>query len=243
MAELISSTRNPAVVGAAQLHRARHRRETGRTLIEGPSVVAEALASGVAIRRLFLADGQALPHGWAGETFHVTEPVLTKLAGTSTPRGPIGVIDIPGPVVGTDRPALVAWAVGDPGNCGTMIRTAAAFGYGFVAGPESADPWSPKVLRSGAGGHFRTTVGQVVDLDGLAGFELVGTVVSGGEAPGRIGAGDALLIGSEAHGLPEPVVAACGRLVTVPMVGGSESLNAAVAGGIVAYLGTLRDQH
>jgi TrmH family RNA methyltransferase len=240
---LISSTKNAAVADAASLHRARRRKETGRTLLEGPSVVSGAIDAGLEITELFVLDGEAVPPGWAGAVRRVTEPVLARLAGTRTPRGPIAVASIPAPEVPVDRPALVAWGVGDPGNVGTMIRTAAAFGYGFVAGPETADPWSPKVLRSGAAGHFHTTVGAVDGLDGLDGRTLIGTVPSGGAAPGGIGPGDALLIGSEAHGLPPDVVEVCERLVTIPMVGGIESLNAAVAAGIAAYLGTMADPH
>lgn len=242
MAEAISSTRNPAVMEAARLHRVRHRRDTRRTLLEGPSVVLEAIGAGVPLLEVYVLEGEPVPPGFADTASIVTADVLGKLAGTSSPRGPIAVIGIPESALPTDRPALVAWGVSDPGNCGTMVRTAAAFGYGYVSGPESADPWSPKVLRAGAGGHFRTTVATVGDLGSLRGLRLVGTVARGGDAPGRVRAGEALIVGSEAHGLPDEVVAACDRLVTIPMRGGTESLNAAVAGGIAAYLGTLEDQ-
>lgn len=241
MAEVISSTRNPAVAEAAKLHRARHRRETGRTLIEGPSVVSEAIAAGVDVIEIYALEGEAVSGD--RDVRYVTEAVLGKLAGTSTPRGPIAVIGIPAPTIDTTRPVLVAWGVNDPGNVGTLIRSAAAFGYGFVAGPETADPWSPKVVRSGAGGHFHTTIGAVDGVGGLSAFDLVGTVAVGGSPPGPIGVGEAVLVGSEAHGLPDDLVAACSRLVTIPMATGTESLNAAVAGSIVAYLGTLPPPH
>jgi TrmH family RNA methyltransferase len=241
--ELISSTRNAAVADAASLHRARRRKETGRTLLEGPSVVSGAIAAGLAIHDVFVLEGDEPPKGLTEEARVVTRPVLERLAGTSTPRGPIAVATIPAPEMPTRHPALVAWGVGDPGNVGTMIRTAAALGYGFVAGPETADPWSPKVLRSGAAGHFATTIGAVADLADLDGWSLVGTAPHGGGVPGPILAGEALLIGSEAHGLPRGVIEACERLVTIPMHGPTESLNAAVAAGIVAYLGTVSDPH
>lgn len=238
MSDPISSTRNEAVRSAARLHRARYRRETGRTLIEGPSVVAEAIHAGADLEEIFVLDGDLPPEGWPGDITTVTMPVLERLAGTSTPRGPIAVMAVPSVSLDPSHRALVAWGVGDPGNVGTMIRTAAAFGYAFVAGPHTADPWSPKVLRSGAGGHFHTPVGMVEDLAGLGGMTLVATVPRDGELPGPVGGGEAVLIGSEAHGLPPEVVAACDRLVTIPMSDETESLNAAVAAGIVAYLGT-----
>lgn len=241
--ELISSTRNATVADAATLHRARRRKETGRTLLEGPSVVSEGIATGLTIHAVFVLEGEESPAGWSGDVHLVTRPVLERLAGTTTPRGPIAVATIPGPELPTDQPALVAWGVADPGNVGTMIRTAAAFGYGFVAGPDTADPWSPKVLRSGAGGHFHTTIGSIGDVAGLGDRTLVGTVARGGGPPGSVGPRDALLIGNEAHGLPSDVLKACDRLVTIPMSGPAESLNAAVAAGIAAYLGTVSDPH
>ena len=82
---------------------------------------------------------------------------------------------------------------------------------------------------------------SVSSLDELGGRRLVGTVVSGGEPPGAVGPDEAVLIGSEARGLPGDVIAACDRLVSIPMTGGAESVNAAVAGAIVAYLGAEGD--
>ena len=233
--------RNPAVVAAAKLHRARYRRAEGKALIEGPATLADAVQAGHQVREVFgvddLARSMALE---AGSVFHqVTDQVLQRVADTETPRGPVAVIDIPDPVIPADRRVLVAWGVSDPGNCGTLLRTAAAFGYGYVAGPESADSWSPKVLRSAAGGHFRTTVGQISAMADLGRREIIGTVPRGGQAAGLIAAHAAIVVGSEAHGLPPEVLERCDRLVSIPMPGGSESLNAAVAGAIVAYLGTM----
>ena len=239
--EVIASVRNPAVVAAAKRHRARYRRAEGKALIEGPATLADAVQAGHQVREVFgvddLARSMALE---AGSVFHqVTDQVLQRVADTETPRGPVAVIDIPDPVIPADRRVLVAWGVSDPGNCGTLLRTAAAFGYGYVAGPESADSWSPKVLRSAAGGHFRTTVGQISAMADLGRREIIGTVPRGGQAAGLIAAHAAIVVGSEAHGLPPEVLERCDRLVSIPMPGGSESLNAAVAGAIVAYLGTM----
>lgn len=238
--EVVASVKNTAVVAAAKLHRARYRRATGRTLIEGPATLAEAVQAGHRVHEVFGLDEMARAMARdAGSVFHqVTGRVLQRVAGTETPRGPVAVIAIPDPVIPVDRPVLVAWGVSDPGNCGTLLRTAAAFGYGYVAGPESADSWSPKVLRSAAGGHFRTTVGQVVAVADLGRREIIGTVPSGGQAAGPISAHAAIVVGSEAHGLPPEVLERCDLLVSISMPGGSESLNAAVAGAIVAYLGT-----
>lgn len=239
----ISSTRNDLVVAVTGLHRSRNRRGSGETLIEGPSVIEEAIGAGVRLVRLLGIPGATLTDlaDMAGITaYAVTHEVLAKVSGTKTPRGPVAVIEIPPGDLPREGRVLVAWGVSDPGNCGTLVRTAAAFGYGFVAGPESADPWSPKVLRSAAGGHFHTSIGRVGALEDLGRTDVIGTVPRGGEPPGPIGADAALIVGSEAHGLPDSALAGCTRLVSIPMAGRTESLNAAVAGGIAAFIGGMQ---
>lgn len=233
--EPIRSPRNRAVFEAARLHRPGDRRRFGRTLVEGPHVLAEAIAAGVVVRQTFhLAD--VADHDWPNPT-PVTDVVLARVAGTEHPRGPVAVIDIPAPVPPpTDRSVLVLWGVADPGNVGTMIRSAAAFGLGVGIGPETADPWGPKVLRSAAGAHFLIPISIVTAPGDLTGHRLAATVTQGGIDPRSLEAGPwAVIIGSEAHGLDPEVVAAADSLVSIPMPGRTESLNAAVAASIIAY--------
>jgi TrmH family RNA methyltransferase len=241
-AEPITSVRNPLVADAARLGRARDRRRLGRTLLEGPGLVAEAVAAGIVPETVFvLSDdgaGAELAAASRGRVLMVSEQVLARVSTTQHPQSPVAVIAIPPSSARPGRRALVAWQLGDPGNCGTLIRTAAAFGYDYLAGPGSADTWSPKVLRAAAGSHFRAGIGDADTLDDVAsGRTLVATVVAGGDPPGPLPPDAAILIGSEPQGLPPEVVAACATAVTVPMLGGVESLNAAVAGAIVAFLG------
>lgn len=232
--------RHPAVVSASRLHRARHRRETGLTLIEGPHLLEEALAAGVVPTQVFAAVDDAATVAIATradlEVIPVDHRALGRLAGTETPRGPVAVIGIPADRVDRARSILVAWGVSDPGNVGAVVRVAAAFGWGFASTPGAADPWSPKALRAGAGGQFRTPVVRVESMDGLDAWDTVATVPAGGTALDSLADGPwAVLIGEEALGLPESVAAACAHQVTIPMPGGIESLNAAVAAGIVVY--------
>ena len=134
--------------------------------------------------------------------------------------------------------ALVSWGVSDPGNVGTLVRTAAAFGWAFGFTPGTADPWSPKVLRAGAGAQFRAWPIPVSTVDALtgAGYDAVAMVVEGGQPVDRLGTGRyAVLVGEEAAGLPHDVVEQAATRVTIPMPGGTESLNAAVAAAIVVY--------
>lgn len=230
------------MVAASRLHRSRDRRDRGETLIEGPHLLEEARSADADIRAVFFAVddpgiGDAVADGL--DVSVVDERALQRLAGTDTPRGPIAVVAVPEPsqAPGPDH-VLVSWGVSDPGNVGTMIRTASAFGWGFAFSEGTADPWAPKVLRSGAGLQFSTWIRPVRSVWDLRadGYSPRATVVAGGMSPDSIPTGrTAVLIGEEAWGLPDDVVEACDGSITIAMPGGAESLNAAVAAGILVY--------
>lgn len=228
MTELIRNHRNAAVVDAARLHRPKARRERGQTLIEGPDLIRDALAAGAKVEKLF-----ALPEGAPQGSLLVDERAMSRLAGTKSPRGPVAVVQIPTRSEIGSRDVVVAVGVSDPGNVGTLIRTAAAFGMAFAYTPGTADPWSPKTLRAGAAGQFQTPVVRISDISELD-HTLVAAVIEGGLAPSDVTAEKvALLIGEEAAGLSAEVVEAADVRVTVPTPGATESLNAAVAAGII----------
>jgi len=242
-AEAPVSPHHPAVAAAVRLHRSRGRVAAGETLLEGPHLVGSALNAGLRPIRVFVAQGDAGGLALAGrcrcEVLVVDLRTLERLGTTEAPQGPIAVVAIPDEAPAPGGRVIVAWGVADPGNCGTLIRIAAAFGYGYLSGPESADVWAPKVLRSGAGAHFSISIGTAVTLGEVraGGRTVVATVARGGSVPGPLPASAAVLVGNEAHGLPEDVVAAADVRVTIPTSGAVESLNAAMAGAIVAYLG------
>lgn len=240
MPETITSPRNPRVAAAVRLHRARDRREQGRTLLEGPHLLAAAVAGGVIPLEVFGlaedASSESLALGAGALWVPVTQEVLDRLAPTDSPRGPVAVIGTPPPTA-PERDLI--WSdLSDPGNAGTLIRTGAAFALDVVAGPGSADPWSPKTLRSAAGAHFATRIGAG---EPPPEWGTIATVVDGGVDPGSMpGLLDparcwAILIGSEAHGLAPARAVTADVAVTIAMPGGIESLNAAVAGAIVAH--------
>jgi TrmH family RNA methyltransferase len=243
--EPVRSSRNSRVAEAIRLHRARRRAETRRTLLEGPHLLEEAIGAAVPLQTVFVCDGDEatfpLLAGLDLDSILVTEDVMMKVAGTQHPRGPVAIMAIPPDRPTLDRSVMVSWGVGDPGNVGTLIRSAAAFGLGFLAGPGTADPWSPKVLRAGAGAHFRTAIERPVDVsvDALRerGFTVAASVVEGGDSPGRLAGIErcALLVGDEGSGLAAGVVTQADLLITIPMTGHTESLNAAVAGSLLAY--------
>lgn len=241
--EPVRSTRNPRVIEAIRLHRARRRAETGDTLLEGLHLLEEALRAGAPIRTVFVCEGDEVGFDLVDklEIVVVTDVVMKRLAGTQNPRGPVGIMTIPPDEQDDHRSLMVSWGVGDPGNVGTLIRSAAAFGLAFLSGPGTADPWSPKVLRAAAGSHFRTAIERravlSVGMLQARGFTVVASVVEGGDppdclaGPGRF----ALVVGEEGSGLPIGVVREADLMVTIPMPGHTESLNVAVAGSLLAY--------
>ncbi len=242
--EPVRSPRNQRVAAAIRLRRARDRGDAQSTLLEGPHLLEAAAAAGAPVGPVFaLEEDQAttsLAAGAGYELVIVTQQVLDRLAPTLHPRGPVGVLRIPASVPLRDRNAVVLWGVGDPGNAGTLIRTAAAFGFGAIFGPGTVDPWSPKVLRAGAGAHFSIPIEWGLDdFEELSrrGFETIGTVVAGGGSPSEMGGKGpwAVIVGDEARGLPDDLVAVCDLRVTIQMAAGQESLNASVAGSIIMY--------
>lgn len=174
------------------------------------------------------------------------EPVLLapsafkSVSDADTPQGLAAEIEIPKPKL-VKGDCVFLEAIQDPGNVGAILRSAAAFGVGTVVLDRAcADPWSPKVLRAGMGGHFRLSVHQVSALEqaaeGFAG-KLVCTVARGGQAlramplHGSVG----WIFGSEGTGVSEEMRARAAIQVTVPIAPGMESLNVAAAAAVCLY--------
>jgi TrmH family RNA methyltransferase len=228
--EPVRTHRAKSVVEAARLHRARERRERGLTLVEGQNLLADVVAAGAVIREQFAVQPDE------PEVIPVDERALARLAGTESPRGPVAVVEIPLEWLDRSRNLLVSVGVSDPGNMGTMVRTAAAFNWGFAYMEGSADPWAPKTIRAGAGGQFQTPVSRIGSLGELGEWTTVAAVVREGNAPTQVTQRPvALLIGEEAHGLEPWVIDAADHRLTIPTTGQTESLNAAVAAGIAVY--------
>ena len=232
MTEVITSRSNTRVQAAAALGR---NRAAGVCLVEGPQLVSEAVAAGWTIRELFATKA---PVEAPIEPTWVTEDVLHKIGTTSSPQSPIAIVEIADTPLSITEPLLVLWELADPGNVGTLIRTAAAFGFQVMC-VGGADPWAPKVIRAGTGGHFKTPVVRVTGDDGfsaLGEWEAVAGVVGAGESTGVIGelSRPAIVVGNEAHGLPAEVAGAA-RPVTIPVAANTESLNAATSGAILMW--------
>jgi RNA methyltransferase, TrmH family len=129
--------------------------------------------------------------------------------------------------------ALALWHVSDPGNVGTLIRTADAFGASVALSEGCADPTGTKALRGSAGAIFRVPIGRFDEAEG----RRVALVAHGGEPLDTVelGEGTTFVLGAEREGLPEHVIAACAAAASIPLADGAESLNVAAAGAVALY--------
>lgn len=239
---MITSTSNPRVKDVRRLSRGRERRSRGLTLLEGPHLLEAAVGAGAELREIWVGEddevGADLAAGAGVDPTLASPHVLEAITTTETTRGPIAVLAIPPFSQLSSGSTVVLWNVRDPGNAGTLVRSAAAFGWRVAVGPESVDIWAPKVLRAGAGAHFSTEICRVDDIDELrrAGLVIVATTPRGGRHPDDLEPGPlALLIGNEPVGLPEGILAAADERVSIATSDSVESLNAAVAGSILMW--------
>ncbi|OQB24089.1 MAG: putative TrmH family tRNA/rRNA methyltransferase [Firmicutes bacterium ADurb.Bin182] len=244
---IIESTRNERVKNAAALFSRKGRLEQGCHLIEGEKLVNEAILSGAVFKEAFIEEGhdpmrKALENAGAN-VFLVTRAVMEKLTFTKTPQYVCASVITPETEAPDVYPAglIVALdAVSDPGNLGTIIRTADAFGAsGILLGSGCADPFAPKPVRAAMGSTFHIPVwhGELDrETDKLAeqGFTLVCGHLKGEETPLFPGNKCAVIIGNESSGVSEGIAMKCFRY-RLTMYGRAESLNASVAAGIIIY--------
>jgi TrmH family RNA methyltransferase len=236
----LTSKDNPKVRHWAKLARdGRYRKSEGRALIEGPHLVQAALQAGVQLHA-FLVSEKARPEiaNLASKPVLMSDRVFASIVDAETPQGIAAEIAIP-VAKSADGDVVFLEGVQDPGNVGTIIRSAAAFGIGEVVLDQAcADPWSPRALRAGMGGQFALSVRQQARLE-LNTFNgtLVCTVVRGGTAldkadlQGRLG----WIFGAEGQGVSPEAARHTDLRVTIPMVDGTESLNVAAAAAVCFY--------
>jgi TrmH family RNA methyltransferase len=234
----------------------RGRDKHGLFLAEGVRVVEDLLASGIdlefAVVSTTLGDnarGAALREALARATtvHEIDEPALARVTDTDAPQGVLAVARVPNQTLSdialpADGLLLVLDAVQDPGNLGTLIRSADAFGVAAViALPGTTDYWGPKVIRAAAGAAFRRPLVNASEAEvwqwlaqhdvAICGAAMNGEPVASIRFKGRV----ALVVGNEGAGLREATLARVTQLVSIPMRGHTESLNVSVAAGILLY--------
>lgn len=258
----LTSTTSDRVKSVRALRTRQGRRKAGRFVVEGPQAVRSALSSGVVIEELYLDDdardsfpdivGEAVNRGV--RPMSADPRVLAAMGETAAPQGVLavcGLLDgadldellaVPAPVVILDR-------VADPGNVGTILRTAEAVGAaGVVLTPGCADIHNGKVVRSTTGSMFRIPVVPEVPMDeAIAAVRRAGRALLVATGDGDEGLFEAVdsrmacpracwVIGSEAHGVGDLARAAADLSVRIPMAEGVESLNAGVSAAAILYV-------
>lgn len=238
----ITSTDNPLVKRLRRLHDVRHRRTDGAFLVEGVRAITAFLGHGWRPLDLVLAEDLDLPAAWAGRPVtRASAAVVAKLSQASTPSGYLAAFPLPSaPPLDVAAGGLVLHGIADPGNLGTLIRCAAAFAIRQVVVIGGSDPFAHKVVQASAGELVMIALHRYESGRGLeviaGGAPCCALVARGGSDPSELARRPRwLVVGSEAHGLDEPALAACSERVTLPMPGGTESLNAAMAGAIACY--------
>jgi TrmH family RNA methyltransferase len=254
----ITGFSNPLVKRVRGLREKKLRRREGLFLAEGLRILTEAHDQGVLPEMLFMASGKA-PHPLAaalaetveaagGDVILTSSDILGKISGKDNAQAVVGVYrDRLTPLAALDRAAAPIWfvaqAMRDPGNLGTLLRIGDAVGAGgVILVDDCVDPFSVETVRASMGALFTQRIAQADWADFLAWLragpgQLVGTSLNTDhdyQAP-HYAPPVFLLIGNEARGLPVDYEAACDLLVKIPMLGRADSLNASVAGAVMAY--------
>jgi TrmH family RNA methyltransferase len=246
---IMSSQNSKIKLVRALAGRAKERREAGAFLAEGVRLVEEALAAGWPFRFVLQSDelserGGALITKLEGrhiEVEQVDRSVMASLSETETSQGILAVLnDFQLPIPDTPGFLLIPDSIRDPGNLGTLLRSADAVGVQVVLlPPETVDVFAPKVVRAGMGAHFRLPI-QSMSWDEIH-EQTKGLQIYLADVDGRscwrteFKSPLALIIGGEAEGASEPARKLTAHSVSIPMAGKTESLNAAIAGSILMF--------
>lgn len=245
---MITSKANPLLARVRRLNSRRaFRREEGAFAAEGPKLLGEALRWGGEVQAVICGPGVELPELPAGvRVAEVPENLLSSIADTDSPQGIVFICGgkvpaLPEKLAGGRY--LVLDGVQDPGNVGTIWRTADAFGAdGLILCNGCADPWNPKTVRATMGAVFRlpvyeTTLAEAAERLSQAGIALYAAALREDTADVRTLSLDraAVIVGSEGRGVSRRALELCQKTVKIPMRDRCESLNAAMAAAVVLW--------
>ena len=240
--QTLTSIENPKVKFVQQLHHKKYRTQHNKFIAEGLNVCKTLLKSKVPLYAFFITEEhlEMIKNIIPEDKINViNQKILSKISLATTPSGIVGVFEIPEPKAELSEGVALA-QIQDPGNMGTLIRTAAAMKLKTFITVEGVDPWSPKVVQATAGtigmlDIFELNWKQL--LNKKESLKLCALVVKGGKDEKQLKFKNTILvIGNEANGIPKEWVRDCEEKLTLHMPGKTESLNAAVAGSIAMYL-------
>lgn len=249
--QFITSVKNPIVKEMKSLNQKNKRRQAGYFLIEGEKMLGEALSSGCTIGTVLISEQKPLSPALeqqlkdqGAHLFAVSDHVLQTVCDTETPQGSVASCSF--------RPEPAQWGsrciyldgLQDPGNMGTILRTADAMGIDLVIAAGCVDVYNPKVVRSTMGSLFRQQVlvtdqgTEILQQMRKDGWRVLSSVLDAAAQPlpqadltGKV----CIVIGNEGRGVSQQVLACSDGTVYIPMRGGAESLNAGIAAGIFMW--------
>jgi TrmH family RNA methyltransferase len=250
---MLTSTKNPRIQHIRKLQNSRVLRyKEGLFVVEGVRLVEEAFQAGKRPTLVLYTEdisirGQQIIDGYISdgvEVFPAAPHVLQAASDTQTSQGILAILPIQSnPIPDNPDFIVIPDGVRDPGNLGTILRTALAAGVSAVIlPPESVDPFSPKVIRAAMGAHFKLPIismewEQIHHLVNTEHLTVYLTETSGGQPHHKADfqAPLALIIGGEAHGVGQKAQILAVKRVTIPMAGGVESLNTAIAAAVLMF--------
>ena len=241
---MITSNQNNKVKEWKKLHTKKGRMKAKSFMIEGFHLIEEAYRTNQEVKEMIIQEGVENP-GWLQEehVHFVSAQVFKEISQTEAPQGIAAVIKMQETVSAQDGPVLLIDAVQDPGNLGTMIRTADAAGFSkVILGRGTVDLYNDKVIRSTQGSLFHISIKQghlleVIPQLRAEGYRIWGTTLKRARNYAELDAQPktALIVGNEGAGVSDDVIELADDLVKIPIYGKAESLNVAIAAAILMY--------
>ncbi|MDK6863142.1 TrmH family RNA methyltransferase [Nosocomiicoccus ampullae] len=233
---VITSKDNKRIKEIRKLLTKKGRTKAQQFLIEGEHLIEEAIQFGAHIEEIFVLETDTF--NFDLKTTVVTKDIMSSLSKLVTPPGIIAVVRMETKSIESDR-VLAIDGIQDPGNLGTLIRTADAFNFKrILIGKNTVDPYSDKVLRSSQGSHFHVSLEDVDLIEVMQNFNgtILTTDLSGESLTDKITDEKIMIVlGNEGQGVSQEVLAVANYKVKIDMPGDAESLNVAVAGGILMH--------
>lgn len=248
MVQEITSSEHKLVKKIASLKEKKYRERYREFMVEGALSVTWALSSPYQVRDIVFSEDFHLPEDLQTEgknLVKVPAHLFAKMADTKTPQGILCTCSLPEtPAMPEAGLFVYCDRVRDPGNLGTIIRTADAMGFdGVILSPDCVDPYNPKLVRSTMGSLFHITLYDGVDYEAMAtwqhhGFSLAVSALSEkAVTPQELSVTDktVIVMGNEASGVSKEILSLADSVVKIPMAGSAESLNVAAAAAILMY--------